>query len=452
MHKKLKTKTKRHSTKDISLEISKSLLEKNHFATIRDAADQIHKEIYRYNPESGVYESSGVAFIKNRVEKGYWQRDSTNHLCAEVIGRIERSTYVNRDDFDSDPDIINLQNGLFNLNTFRLKPHSPEYLSRIQLPFKYNPAKKAPRFLRFLSEVQPDERVRELLCEEIAYCFFPDCRLEKAFIYVGDGSNGKSVFLHVLRTLLGRGNVSGRSLNQFGEERFARADLDGKIANIYPDLNADDLKTTGIIKALISGETITAENKFGRPFEMIPRAKHFYSCNKLPDTPEDRTPAMFRRWFITEWNVTFERGGKNEPDKNLTRKLTTPGELSGIFNLVLSSYRKLMETLAFSYEPTIEEVKKEWISKADIVQAFIDDRIMHDYNSCETGEDVREEYQKWCKDRNVVPKSNKVFHAEFEAKSGATFDRVTRWGGKSFPTQTYIWKKIRFKNLTESFS
>jgi putative DNA primase/helicase len=443
--KKPKQKARRRSTKDISLEIAKSLLDNNRFATMRDSANQTHTEIYRYNPGKGVYELRGVAFIKERVEKGYSRRDATNHLCSEVTGRVERSSYVEREEFDKDPKVVNLQNGLFDPNAGRLVNHTPDYLSRIQLPFKYDPAMSAPKFQKFLTEVQADPKVRELLLEEMAYCFFPDCRLEKAFVYVGSGSNGKTVFLKVLQAFFGRKNVSERSLHQLEQDRFAKADLDGKIANIYPDLSADDLRTTGVIKPLVSGEQLTVENKFGQPFTMIPRAKHFYSCNKLPDTPEDRTPAFFRRWILTEWNVTFEHGGKIEPDKNLTAKLITQDELSGIFNLVFSRYQKLQKRLEFTIEPTIEATTKDWVEKADVVQAFINETYVEDYDSCVTAEDVYDEYHKFCRRRKAVPLGIRNFTQQFGAKSGAVHDRVVRWGSKEFSQQTYIWKKIRQK-------
>ena len=45
-------------------------------------------------------------------------------MLKEVQGHIKRSTLVDRGEFDRDPDILNVKNGLLNLVTGELKPHS----------------------------------------------------------------------------------------------------------------------------------------------------------------------------------------------------------------------------------------------------------------------------------------------------------------------------------------
>jgi len=46
----------------------------------------------------------------------------------EVINYIKDSTYVDRSIFDSNPDIINLENGTLNIHTLELSEHSPEQI------------------------------------------------------------------------------------------------------------------------------------------------------------------------------------------------------------------------------------------------------------------------------------------------------------------------------------
>ena len=329
-----KTK-KKPSVRETALRVAKLLLETNFFATTRDG-----KEIFVYNEEKGVYEKVGESFIKEQVER-YVPYEASRHLCSEVEGRIERRTYIDRRKFDSDPNIINLQNGLFDLRTQKLSKHDPRHLSRIQLPFSFDPSRKAPRFSKFLSEVQPEEKTREYLLEVMAYCFFPDCSLETAFIFNGSGNNGKTVFLRVLEALLGNDNVSNMSLQALASDKFSEAGLDGKLANIYYDLASEDIRTTGKLKNIISGEWLDVRTIYGRPFKMRSRAKLIASCNKVPDASNDKTDAWFRRWRIIDWVVKFGVGEKNAADKQLDKKLTTSDELSGVFNMILPRLQRL---------------------------------------------------------------------------------------------------------------
>ena len=46
---------------------------------------------------------------------------------AEIKGHIMRKTYVKRENFDSDWNIVNLTNGLYNMRSGKLEPHSPDY-------------------------------------------------------------------------------------------------------------------------------------------------------------------------------------------------------------------------------------------------------------------------------------------------------------------------------------
>lgn len=101
------------------------------FATIKDTED-----VLAYN--NGKYQYFGEATIKVETEK-MWP-DVTSHYRNEIIDHIRARTMTERDSFDSDKDTINLKNGLLNLITGEIRPHTPEYKSIIQIPVNYKPA------------------------------------------------------------------------------------------------------------------------------------------------------------------------------------------------------------------------------------------------------------------------------------------------------------------------
>ena len=58
--------------------------------------------------------------------------------------------------WDSPPkDVVNLLNGLLNVHTRELRPHSPDFLSPVQLPVTFDPAAKCPAWDQFIGDVFP---------------------------------------------------------------------------------------------------------------------------------------------------------------------------------------------------------------------------------------------------------------------------------------------------------
>jgi len=127
--------------------------------------------------------------------------------------------------------VRNTTNGVLDLKTQELKPHTHEYLSLTQLPEEYNPEAKCPNIDKFLSEVIRPEDIKYIL-QLIGYCLLNDCRYQvSVMLYGSDGANGKGTLLDLVTTFLGADNCSHRSLQSIDNNRFAVADLFGKMAH-----------------------------------------------------------------------------------------------------------------------------------------------------------------------------------------------------------------------------
>ena len=79
-----------------------------------------------------------------------------------------------------------------------------------------------------------------------------------------------------------------------------------------------------------------------RDYDTRLHAKLFFSANKIPTT-HDTSDAFFRRYVIISFPNNFE--GKDEPD--LLSKLTTEDELSGIFNVLMATLRRILKIEAY---------------------------------------------------------------------------------------------------------
>ena len=168
------------------------------------------KELLYYN--NGVYTTGGEIIIEKEAEAlGVYEM--SNKALAEIKGHITRASYHNRQDFDKDLNVINMKNGLYNIQTGEFRAHSPDYLSMIQVPVIYDPKAKPKRFGKFLNEVTYPREIRTAV-EAMAYTFLRDNPYEIINVLFGYGGNGKSVFTGVLTSLHG---IAVESKENFGK-------------------------------------------------------------------------------------------------------------------------------------------------------------------------------------------------------------------------------------------
>lgn len=361
----------------------------------------------------------------------------TTSQVNEIINKIKRKTLVDRSEFDTKPEILNLESGLLNIQTCELREHSADRLSLVQLPLTYNPGAKCPMIMKFLAQVLHPRDIFTAL-QIFGYCLHRSSEYEKAIMLFGSGSNGKGVFIRLVEAFVGRGNVSNVPLQDLDNERFAAADLYGKMVNTFADLKSEKLSVTGMFKTLVSGDSVRAQRKYGQPFSFRNYAKMIFSTNKIPDS-EDKSHAYYRRWVILPFEKVIEGEYK---DTKFIDKLTTKDELSGLLNLALIALRQLHRDGGFT-DISVEKVRKKYEENANTVKAFLDDRCAKDLTAPEyftLTTDVYNEYLIFCKERNEKGLEMNVFGKKL-AEEGIEKERIRYYGGQR--EYCYVGIKLR---------
>lgn len=379
------------------IEIADYIMEHYNFATIDDT-----KETYWYH--EGVYIPNGEVTIEKQCEQII--PNARRDIVAEVISTIKRRTYVSRKDFDIDDTMINCKNCWLDIRTGQTSPHTPTRLSKIQTPIFYDPVKTAPKFLEFLEQCLPNEDDRFTALEHFASCLIKSAKFGKAYMYIGIGANGKSTYLGIIDAVLGIDNVSHISIHSFQDNRFAKAELDGKMANVYADISNEELNTVSEFKALVTGDPVLAEKKNKNPFILINTAKMFFSANQIPIV-YDESDGFFRRFMIIEWNMQFT-------DKtariNLKAEILTEDEKSGIFNILVQYARDLEARGYFKFAESVETLKARWKQKANSAQGFLDNELVYDENYIIPKSRLEMAYKAYCSDNKLFPLSSRKFN------------------------------------------
>jgi len=363
-------------------------IERRHkFVTLRKT-----DEILMWNGK--IYNKAAAESIIKEETETIVEYCKTGHRY-EVINKIKAQTYTDNENFDADPRINTLENGLLNLDTMELTPHTPNHLSRVLLPIEFIRPEHdiyddtifedietnlgGTLFWQFLKRsFTIDGQFRqtdfETMLEVAASVFVKKPIDERAFMNLGSGENGKSVFLEYIERCLGDDNMSRITLQDIAEDTFMRAELEGKSANIFTDLEQNELRKTGKVKAIISGEPIEVQRKHQQPFMLKPYCKMIFSCNRFPKV-YDQSQGFFRRWVIVKWDRNFE--GDTERDGLLKDKLNqNKEERNKVVSCLLYLSRKLAKTGQFSHSKDWKTIQKEWNANADPVDGFVREYII----------------------------------------------------------------------------
>jgi phage/plasmid-associated DNA primase len=192
---------------------------------------------------------------------------------------------------------INLKSGLYNRETGQLDPHTPEYLSPVQLPITYDPTAECPKLDQFLEDVCP-KNSGPLAYEILGYLATPDTWLKRAFFLQGPKHSGKSTFCELIGLFLGHQNVTAHTLQHLTSNRFGLATLYGKLANVFPDLPPTRVEDSSIFKMITGNDhLVSAERKYESPFQFWMHCRLLFSANEFPQSA-DQSETYLGRWLV----------------------------------------------------------------------------------------------------------------------------------------------------------
>ena len=394
------------------------------------------RDVY-YGGESFLIYENGVYNISGEKEAGRIIMDyMLPNYCIMASIRDCREQWdilVSKDfdDFNRNPYLVNVRNGLLDIRDMSFNEHTPSYLSTVQLNVEYNPQVDCPQFKKFLNEVL-DCKLIPLVQEIVGYLLTTNTASQKAFVFWGPARTGKSTLLWVVEyLLLGKKNVSNIPWQEIGD-KFKTAELLGKLANVFSDLPSKSIDDTGIFKVVTGEDYLMAEKKNKNPFKFKPFARLVFSCNELPRNYVDRTEGFYRRLIIVPFSRQID---KSKIDKSLKYKFQR--EKEGILNWALEGLKRLYENnFEFSENELTDGVKKEYKRENNNVISFVEECCELDgLFSCSRIE-IYEAYKEFCVEAGLKALSQIKFNKELEGNFNITRSR----SGK-----LRLWNGVRIK-------
>lgn len=334
---------------------------------------------------------------------------STGSKLTAVL-KIIKSRAVSTDLFDRQP-VFNFLNGTLDLETGKLEGHNENFLCSMQVDYNYDANAWSARWNQFIGEIcEGDERKMCLLQEIAGYVLFTDNRLQKCFFLLGEGANGKSVFLDVLSAVFGQAHISNVEISGLIEP-FQRIRLLNSILNISSETQSNVKGAESIFKQLVVGDTVSGCYKNKDFIEFQTRAKFVSACNEYIKS-RDASTGFFRRICLVSFGAKFvddPEEGELKADRMLTSKLKK--DLPGIFNWCYQGYRIL--TIQGSFTETHEqaEMAKDFMQVTNPVAAFLEEADL--YPGRWSREGIYAKYKEWCKDAGHEALSRTSFVRRF---------------------------------------
>lgn len=417
-----------HGTDGLTPELAKAITAETQFA--RDPGGRL------YCFENGVYRPAGNLAVHRRVKALCESWGKTKSWSPELATRVEEWIRVDAPELWECPplDTLNCRNGLLDIKTRNLGPHSPKHLSPVQITPAFNPTATCPHIEKFVRDVFPAD-TQSLPFEIVGWLMLADTSIQKAILLLGEGANGKSVYLNLLGTFLGGENVSTLNLHRIEADKFAAARLVGKLCNIGPDLPTAALAGTSMFKALTGGDAITAERKFESSFEFRPFARMLFSAN-TPPRSDDATHGFFRRWVVIPFNRTFDESDPDTvPRAVLDARLSDPAELSGLLNRALDALPVIRQG-HFTESASTRAAFDEFRRTTDPLAVWLDENTVERSGAFIPKDELRRAYSQACHDngRPIMPENQ--FTAALQRLRPKLKPAQRRINGK--PTRVFV--------------
>lgn len=350
--------------------LGRDILRDYSFVTLRDSGQML---VYK----DGWWQPGGEKVVKEEANERLG-REYRKGRVTNVVAWVEEQHYTKRQKFQPPEQKINVRNGVYDLEKGELVDHDPEYNFTFKIDYDYDSGAECPHIDQFLSEVTETEEDKEKLYEIIAYSLLPSNPFNKAAMLAGSGSNGKTVFLDMLKTFIGREHIVNKSLQDL-QGGFDAHHLYGKLAMLDDDLPPTRLSSTDMFKKLTGGTDIGAEIKFGDHYDFTPIAFPIFAANQIPPTP-DQSHGFFRRWVIVDFPYRFTTNPnpndpyqkEAQPSRELLDRLTTREEMEGLLAKCINKLHDLLENNHFTNELSADEVQSKWREHSTPIISFFE--------------------------------------------------------------------------------
>ncbi|WP_099332487.1 DNA primase family protein [Actinomyces minihominis] len=264
-----------------------------------------------YDAHRGIY-TSALPALQGGV------RRIAPTLSSRAVGEVleQLQDRARRVVESSDPDLVPMNNGVFNYGKKELVPYGPELVFTAKCAVDYVAGKKHPdlsgpdgerfNFHEWLFDLMSDdEETFWLVWRVIGAVLRGSVSWDKAvFFYDTKGSNGKGTLAEMLRNLIGPENAHSLPIVDFSRD-FMLEPLTRAYAVITDENDVGGfIDRSGNLKTAITHEPLMINRKGRSPISYAFKGMMIQCVNELP-AGKDKTSSLARRFLFIPFEKTF---------------------------------------------------------------------------------------------------------------------------------------------------
>jgi putative DNA primase/helicase len=349
----------------------------------------------------------------------YAAKLSSHYRREGILSDVRSIAPLSMTDFDTHKTLLNLNNGTFDLDAIRLRPHQRKDFITQLAPVDYIKDAVCERWLLFIDEITcGDKEIARFLQKSLGYALSGSTKYECAFLLWGATSrNGKSTLAETVSHILG--DYAKTTSPQTFSSRPAdgakatpdTARLKGARFVVIPEPDKGLELNAALLKQFTGGDTFVGRHLRESPFEYRPEFKPFINTNHLPIITDDTLFASNRIIIIP-----FERHFKpDEQDRTLKDLFRKPENMSGILNWLIDGHKMLQAeglVLPVKLKRHVEEYRQE----TDDLSDFLLNALIAAEHAKTKTVDIYQSYAAWAKGHALRPVNNKGFVGELRKR------------------------------------
>lgn len=344
-------------------------------------------------------------------------KDSRSHMAkVHMIDEFKKYVTIDHGLFDHDNMLLNTVSGYVDLTNGELRDHDITKMFSQQTATEYSDNIDCPVWDEFLRQIfRNDEDLIHYVQKAVGYSFTGSTIEQVMFILLGNGRNGKSVFVNTTR------NVGGSYAKQMNVDSIIARNNKGNANTDIARLENTRLVTSSeanegsrldesLVKQLTGGDKILARFLYGKEFEYQPKYKIWMATNHLP-LVRGTDEGIWRRLKVIPFDVQIP---KEKVDKNLEEKLKS--EWAGILNWIVEG-AIMWQREGLSDEPErVANASKNYRESMDPLDAFIDEMCVDGPEYAVKARTLYDEYRIWAEKSGEYKMSMTKFGKEISKK------------------------------------
>lgn len=345
--------------------------------------------------------------------------------------------YIDQEMFDSRPNEINTPDGVINLISGEVYPHSD-----IETRYRYHTktTRCAPsntgmeEWMEFLRAVCcGDASLMCYLMMLFGMAAFGKVYEEGIYFALGSGANGKSTFFNAIMAVLSdyAGNVDINVITSTASNKDPIiATMQGKRLIVAGELEERKRLSPAVVKQISSTDPITVNPKYVDPITFTPSHTLTIYTNHLPNV-DSRDKGTWRRIHILPFNATFT--GKDRKPNYAAELVTHCG--GAIMRWIVEGAKLFAENgfKLYAAPDVVAQATEEYRDREDWLQNFLEDCCILEDGARVGSQALYDAYKDWMIESGQKPMRISLFN---QAMDDAGYHKVT-------PKNQKMWCNVR---------